>query len=1053
MATHWDSAARAGFPDLSGQVTRHGSNRGAQGPPPPPSSSAGQWGQAPPTSWQQQSTQPSSGWNGNRNGSAPPQQTASNAVPPPPTTAAAASGWGVASASSQLHPSDKFSDQPTGSWHSQGLAQISPQQVSSGNGNGGRGGGWGSSSSIPAVTPPQGQQAPAPAWGGTQAAPPPSSGASNWNIDAGNGGGYGTRGGGRGGGFGRDDPLQHSGGYGQAPPRDSPPHMQYGGGGGYGRNDSNNLSSGGGTWNQSPAAGGSGGGGGFSGPPPPAFSGGSRGYGSGGDGGWNGSQHASGSYGRGRGGFNGGLGGAGYLSSIPRREPRYGEYDAGGPRAGYGGRGYGGITGGSPGGPPMRESGPFIADMPTIDWQSQKLTEFIKDFYEEHPRVSARTNAEVEEWRHERHITVEGQAAKPITSWVEARLPDYICDYIEARHFVNPTPIQCQALPIACGGGDLVAISETGSGKTLAYAIPACMHINAQPTTETDPGPIALVLAPTRELAMQILTEFKAVGESTGLKSVATYGGISRMTQLPAMARGAFDVLIATPGRLIDYICTGDVQLKRVTYLVIDEADRMINEGFETELDEILSCVRPDRQVLMFSATWPTAVRQLAEKYLRNATRITVGQDEIIAAKSIKQEVEICHGYQDKVGRLTELLKEEGEKRGRVLVFVNTKNSAAALTELLLTDAAEWQVMSLQGDKRQEERDLALSEFRKGTTPILVATDLAQRGLDIPNVTLVVNFDAPFEITSYVHRIGRTGRAGHEGRSMTFLSGSRDYKIAAEIRKVMGENDQVISEEFEKFVRESGQLDTFGSFAALGETAPASSDSWAPLPARESEETAPSTGGADTAAVWGGQPASEAQVAPGWGSTSAQGVSVVSGWDASSEHPASTESVSTPPITDSTPTSSARGPSLQASLEGAEEEQHEYSYDSGHGELSCGEASPSKTEEADGKAITPSKVEDEVDDEIAALLKDAPVSPSSAESRPDDEAWIAGVLADTKLDKDDSGTADENDDGPVAAQDSNSSIEGGDVGSDGSGTATPFADRSPSPAAEAQAAA
>ncbi|GAA5954504.1 hypothetical protein JCM8115_004610 [Rhodotorula mucilaginosa] len=1009
----------------------------SQGPPPP---STGKWN--PPTNQQQHQ---GGAFGGNNNGNGNGFGAQSNGPPPPPPQSAT-SGWN----SAPQQGSDKPANQSSASGQPQGPAPAANA--------GGFGGGWGASSSAPTAPPAPTHAA---SWG-TSAPPQPASGGTlSWNPTlssqgGGNGGGYGARNG-RG-----DEPPQGSGGFGGAPAREAPPHMNswpgggggggamrgddsYGrgqaGGGGYNRRDNggdnNNFAPNDRNQSQPPAAPRGGPGPSFSGPAPASFSGGTRGgYGGGGNderlgmggdrpsggGGWSEGQ----GYGSNRGGGGGGGGFGGGYGDRPPRGARYGGMDADGLPPGFGGRGYGGAYGG----PPMRESGPFVADMPHIDWNQQKLPEFIKDFYEEHPRVTERTEAEVEEWRKERNITVEGKAAKPITSWVEARLPDYICDYIEAKHFVTPTTIQCQALPIACGGGDLVAISETGSGKTLAYAIPACMHINAQPTTEESPGPIALVVAPTRELAMQILEEFKAVGGSTGIKSVATYGGISRTTQLPAMARGAFDVLIATPGRLIDYICSEDVQLKRVTYLVIDEADRMINEGFETELDEILSCVRPDRQVLMFSATWPPEVRQLAEKYLKNATRVTVGQDEIIAAKAIKQEVEICHGYNSKVDRLMELLKEEGEKRGRVLIFVNTKRSAVDLTQLLLTDEGNWQVMSLQGDKRQEERDLALSEFRAGTTPILVATDLAQRGLDIPNVTLVVNFDAPNEITSYVHRIGRTGRAGHEGRSITFLSGSRDYKIAAEIRKVMGENDQIISEDFENYVRESGMLDTFGSLETA-DNAVATASTWAPLPAggtTENESASTST---------------PAPAAAGWGAGSTQETSAAAtGWGMPSAHPTSTESVQGSSTIESTASEAMANEEAGSSDAIAEEEQPDQSYDSGHGETSL-----DRSHEGDKEGV-----QDDVDEEIAALLKDAPVSPSSAESQPEDEAWLQGLMVADDVKPAKEKTPADHDAEPVVGNDNSSTSNvADDVGSDGSGTVTPLAERSHSPVSTAEA--
>ncbi|GAA5990659.1 hypothetical protein JCM10908_003175 [Rhodotorula pacifica] len=1036
MASGWNSAARSGYSNLAGQIAHPGKNTGMsaqppsnasqQAPPPPPAASGG-WFQS--TDSQQQSQQ---SWNGQPSGSAATPQNASNG-----------SNWNVSSASSRPQQgSDQPANRANNSWNSQNTTGGMSQQSTTGGSNG-----W----PAPASTPAQATTA---SWNSSPPAAAPSTSASRWttdsNLQGGTNGGGGSGGRNAGPGFERDDPPQGPGGFGQGQPRDSPPHMQpqrpsFGnnrnsgwtggrndGGGGYDRADNQQGGGGGGgdpAWSQGPSAAPRGGPGpSYVAQAPAAFAGGSRGYGGegGGDragmggghasggGAWNGGQ-GSGGYGSG-GGYGGGYGGGGFGDSRPPRGARYGDPDSNIP-AGFGGRGYGAPSLGQGGTfyeAPVRNSGPFIADMPHIDWDTTELTEFHKDFYEEHPKVTARTEAEIEAWREERKITIEGKGMRPITNWIEARLPNYICDHIKEKHYVYPTDIQCQALPIACAGGDLIAISETGSGKTLAYAIPACMHINAQPPTDIKPGPIVLVLTPTRELAIQILDEFKAIGGSTNITSVATYGGISRQKQLPAMANGAYDVLIATPGRLIDYICTGDVQLKRVTYLVIDEADRMINEGFETELNEIISCVRPDRQVLMFSATWPTEVRELANKYLKNATRITVGRDEIIAAKSIKQEVEVRHGYLDKVDRLVELLKEERTGLGRVLVFVNSKRSVVELTEQLRTSPENWQAMSLQGDKRQEERDLALSDFRKGASPILVATDLAQRGLDIPNVTLVVNFDAPNEITSYVHRIGRTGRAGHQGRSITFLSGSRDYRIGSEIRTVMGENDQVITEEFEDFVRESGLLETLAPLEVADQAGTTSS--WGAQPAQQPDETAASTAAPASVAGWGGPSSSTASTASAWGSPSA-------------------ESTSTEVAQGS---SSVEDEGSQALPEVATEEQPNESYDSGHGETTS-------DAKVDAKGSEEIKTEDEVEQEIAAMLKDASIKPSAENNEDDDEAWIQQMMAESKDAMSSSSSSKESE--PVVGTDGDASIEVDDVTSEGSGAVTPLAERSRSPIA------
>ncbi|GAA5884934.1 hypothetical protein JCM6882_007157 [Rhodosporidiobolus microsporus] len=423
----------------------------------------------------------------------------------------------------------------------------------------------------------------------------------------------------------------------------------------------------------------------------------------------------------------------------------------------------------------------FYADITKPDFD--KLPEFKKDFYFPHAKISARTDDEVDAFRLAKNITVEGSAPRPVQDWVEVGLPDYAAEYIKKQEYQEPTPIQAQAIPMALSGQDLIATADTGTGKTLAYALPALVHINAQEPTTPEDGPIALMLAPTRELAVQIYNVMADLGKSSGLRIACAYGGVDPHPQLEAMGEGV-DVLIATPGRLIHFLSQEDILLKRVTYL--------------ESIELICGSIRPDRQVLMFTATWPPEVSQLASKFLSDAARVTVGSADVHAASNISQRIEICHGFLHKRSRLNRVLDEVKAEKGKILVFVNSRQAAVGLTESLRTQGLH--ALSLHGGKLQAERDFTLSEFRMGTCPILIATDLAQRGLDIAGITHVLNFDAPeCSISEYVQRIGRCGRAGRKGHAVTFLSGGHDKPIALEIIKVLEANEQEVTDELRDY--------------------------------------------------------------------------------------------------------------------------------------------------------------------------------------------------------------------------------------------------------------
>ncbi|KDN50561.1 hypothetical protein RSAG8_01059, partial [Rhizoctonia solani AG-8 WAC10335] len=362
----------------------------------------------------------------------------------------------------------------------------------------------------------------------------------------------------------------------------------------------------------------------------------------------------------------------------------------------------------------------------TVDWASQSLSKFEKNFYREHPKVSARSDAEIAEFRKQKEMKVQGRdIPRPVTTFEEAGFPDYILTTIKAQGFTSPSPIQCQAWPMALSGRDVVAIAQTGSGKTISFALPAMLHINAQPLLAPGDGPIALVLAPTRELAVQIQQECAKFGSNSRIRNTAIYGGAPKGPQIRDLQRGV-EIVIATPGRLIDMLETGKTNLRRITYLVMDEADRMLDMGFEPQIRKIVAQIRPDRQTLMFSATWPKDVQKLAADFLTDVMQVNIGSMELTANHNIKQNIEICTDF-EKRSKLIRHLDQISSENAKVLIFVGTKRVADDITKYLRQDG--WPALAIHGDKEQRERDWVLSEFKGGRSPILIATDVASRGL------------------------------------------------------------------------------------------------------------------------------------------------------------------------------------------------------------------------------------------------------------------------------------------------------------------------------------
>ncbi|XP_045069189.1 probable ATP-dependent RNA helicase DDX17 [Coregonus clupeaformis] len=453
------------------------------------------------------------------------------------------------------------------------------------------------------------------------------------------------------------------------------------------------------------------------------------------------------------------------------RGPRFGSSSWGGP-------------------PPMKKFGNPGERLRKKKWDLDDLPKFEKNFYNEHPELQRMSQYDIDEFCRRKEITVSGTGCpKATTSFHQAQFPQYVMDVLLSQNFKEPTSIQAQGFPLALSGRDMVGIAQTGSGKTLAYLLPAIVHINHQPYLERGDGPICLVLAPTRELAQQVQQVAHDYGKTSRIKSTCVYGGAPKGPQIRDLERGT-EICIATPGRLIDFLEAGKTNLRRCTYLVLDEADRMLDMGFEPQIRKIVDQIRPDRQTLMWSATWPKDVRKLAEDFLRDYVQINVGALELSANHNILQIVDVCM-ENEKDNKLLQLMEEiMAEKENKTIIFVETKKRCDELTRRMRRDG--WPAMCIHGDKSQPERDWVLTEFRSGKAPILIATDVASRGLDVEDIKFVINYDFPNSSEDYVHRIGRTARSTNKGTAYTFFTPG-NLRQARDLVRVLEEARQAIN--------------------------------------------------------------------------------------------------------------------------------------------------------------------------------------------------------------------------------------------------------------------
>ncbi len=343
---------------------------------------------------------------------------------------------------------------------------------------------------------------------------------------------------------------------------------------------------------------------------------------------------------------------------------------------------------------------------------------------------------------------------------------------LDKSGFDTPTPIQEQSIKAQIDGRDILGVAQTGTGKTAAFGLPILHHILHMVGAPNPKTCRALILAPTRELAVQIEANFREFMGGAGLRTCLVLGGVSRASQIKKISRGV-DIVIATPGRLEDLVNDKKIRLDEVRFVVLDEADRMLDMGFVEPVRRIISRLHPRRQSALFSATMPKEVRGLAESFLNNPLRVEVTPQSMTAPK-IDQHVEVIDGPL-KRARLYELVKADNVERA--IVFARTKRGADKVAKNLVTDGIEADV--IHGNKAQNARQRALNKFRQGFVKVLVATDIVARGIDVPGITHVINFDLPDEAENYVHRIGRTGRNGAEGTAITLCAPDELKKLRA----------------------------------------------------------------------------------------------------------------------------------------------------------------------------------------------------------------------------------------------------------------------------------
>lgn len=442
-------------------------------------------------------------------------------------------------------------------------------------------------------------------------------------------------------------------------------------------------------------------------------------------------------------------------------------------------------------------------DLPTVNHAKMTYRPFRKSFYHEPSELIEMTEEEVADLRLELDgIKIRGiDAPKPVQKWSQCGLGAPSLEVIKKLGYDKPTSIQTQAIPSIMSGRDVIGVAKTGSGKTIAFLLPMFRHIKDQRPIDHLDGPVGLVMTPTRELATQIHKECKPFLKALNLRAVCAYGGAPIKDQIADLKRGA-EIIVCTPGRIIDLLAANSgrvTNLRRVTYVVLDEADRMFDMGFEPQVMKILANIRPDRQTVLFSATFPRQMEALARKTLIKPVEIVVGGRSVVAPE-ITQIVEV-RTEETKFIRLLELLgnlyQEEKNEDDRALIFVDRQESADGLLKDLMRKG--YPCMSIHGGKDQIDRDSTIDDFKAGVVPIMIATSVAARGLDVKQLKLVVNYDAPNHLEDYVHRAGRTGRAGNTGTAVTFVTPEQE-RYSLDIAKALRQSGQEVPEALQNLV-------------------------------------------------------------------------------------------------------------------------------------------------------------------------------------------------------------------------------------------------------------
>ncbi|GAA6048846.1 hypothetical protein JCM3770_003649 [Rhodotorula araucariae] len=442
--------------------------------------------------------------------------------------------------------------------------------------------------------------------------------------------------------------------------------------------------------------------------------------------------------------------------------------------------------------------------------------------------AGAASPAETEAFLKDNNVSYDPETASaaypPVLSFASLPLNAGVRKGLSA--YTKPTPIQSASFPLMLGGRDVIGIAETGSGKTVAFGVPAIEHILSLSTTSAKKGkstaPVSvLIVCPTRELAMQTHNNLSLISSAVTpkLASVCLYGGVPKPEQIRILRNERPRIVVGTPGRLLDLAREGNLDLGKVSWLVLDEADRMLDKGFENDIREIIKLCLPSpsaalgpikdeqgeprfRRTAMFSATWPVSVRKLASDFMTAPLRITVGSDSLQANARVEQVAIVVDDQRKKETLLLTHLRDngfslnaakkgaaQGKDREKCLVFALYKKEATRLHEFLKNKGYE--VGCINGDMTQDKRTQSLADFKDGRVNILVATDVAARGLDIPKVELVINQTFPLTIEDYIHRIGRTGRAGRTGKSITFF-GEPDKALAGQFIRVLKDSNMVV---------------------------------------------------------------------------------------------------------------------------------------------------------------------------------------------------------------------------------------------------------------------